>query len=214
MGKSFFGPTNSFFLYLILASIIAVCGFVANSNTMLVGSMLLAPFFTPIITTNQFDFTQSTLTRSLTLLLFGIIVAAGIGYVATIWWGIDKETKEMKDRAEWNQISNQTTKVNYIIPFITGVAVAIAYETSDIIPMVGAGIAISILPPIVNAGMYLGQVNIEKAKNSLKLGLINLFIGAASYTLVRQLFLDQIKEFYYKGTILQFLKNKIQKSKK
>lgn len=214
MSTSFFGPVSSFFLYLLLANTVALSGLVANSSTMLIGSMLLAPFLAPVISMNNHKSVENVL-KMVFVLGLGVALSVGMGYGAVKLLNYNEETKEMKDRAEWENQSRNTQLAYLTIPIVTGISFAIAYDHADIIPMTGVGIAVSILPPLANAGIYLGQGKKEEAKKSLKLGMLNLTLVLVSYTLVRQLFLKRINKIYnayfrkYKGTPLNPFKSEL-----
>lgn len=191
---SFFGPTSSFYLYLVLAATVSFAGLMANSATMLIGSMLLAPFLAPVIALNTGASTQ----KMLVLLLSGVVAAVMMGYVGTKLFNFRDETKEMKDRTEWDTQSVNMKRAYYIIPIITGIAFAVAYDNVDIIPMAGVGIAVSILPPLVNAGVYIARGETEKAARTMKLGVSNLVLVALSYTLVHTFLLKRLDRLYFR----------------
>ena len=186
----------------------------ADSSTMLIGSMLLAPFLAPVISMNNHKSVENVM-KMLFILVLGVALSVVMGYGTVKLLNYDEETKEMKDRTQWENQSRNTRLAYIAIPIVTGIAFAVAYDHADIIPMTGVGIAVSILPPLTNAGIYLGQGKKKEAKKSLKLGMVNLSLVLISYTLVRQLFLKRINNIYkayfkqYKGSPLNPFKSEL-----
>ena len=52
--------------------------------------------------------------------------------------------------------------------------------------MYGVGIAISLLPPLINAGLYHGMGEKEKAIKSLKLAVMNMLLAASTFKITTQ----------------------------
>lgn len=189
---SIFGVENSF--YVVFSSLVAAIGLLSNSKESVIGSMLIAPLFVPIINANKNVLNGGKTMNNVYIFIVSCIVAMFIGYVSANVAkriGIYEETDEMKSRTTWN--ATFSSKVhNYLIPLIVGIILAISVTNNDVAAVIGSGIAISILPPIVNAGIYYDdntQESKDKAFTSLELGLVNTIVATISYTLVVQYFM-------------------------
>jgi len=167
-----------FLFKIVLASLIASIGFITNSQEGVIGSMLISPFGGPIMGLVSglivFDLISSANSIFYLILGFGIMVVIGmiIGYFNRM----NEPTDEMKKR-----YSKPT-----IWTLINGVCIGIVFSIvalssgSAIMEGVGAGIAISLLPPVVNCGITLmnntldAQEQNENAKNTLLITGLNI----------------------------------------
>lgn len=186
-----FGPKNM--TYLLLAAIIGAGGLITDSRSLVVGAMLISPFFVPVINMNLKSIPKQAVRNNVLILAVSAAVCILIGYVSAKVLKLNEnpETQSMKDIVNWNRTSKQATIMAWLVPIVAGVIVAIANKSQNIIPMVGVAIAISILPPLVNAGLYLGKGPSHKDQmmQSLKFGLMNIVLAAASYTATTKLVL-------------------------
>jgi Mn2+/Fe2+ NRAMP family transporter len=154
--------------------------------------MLISPFFVPIINMSLKKKLPHPLVNNMAILLGSVLLSVLIGAATSKILNIDdsKETTLMKRIVNWNQSSSAATVFAYLIPLLSGVVIAIAYKNQNVISMVGAGIAISLLPPFVNTGLYLGQ-NADKkfeVSQSFKFGMVNLIAGIIGYGATVQYF--------------------------
>lgn len=184
---SLFGRENA--IYLALSAILGAWGIVSDQNDVFISAMLISPFFVPIINMHLKGGRNTALINNSAILIVSIIYCVIVGVITAkvLKLGTKPESKTMIKISNWEKTSKEDTIMAYIIPVIVGTLIAVAYKSQNIIPMVGAGIAISILPPFANAGIYFGR-NADpsdkmKAFDSLKLGFINITLGALSYFL-------------------------------
>jgi len=97
--------------------------------------------------------------------LFLLVICALVGFIAvSINESIKlypEETYEMTSRTEYQHI---ITDIG--VASMCGIGIAFAILRGDIITRVGFGIAITVLPAMVNAGMYLGLTYQYYLKNN------------------------------------------------
>lgn len=181
---SLFGTEN--LAYLVLAAIIGAGGLITDSRPLVIGSMLISPFFVPVINMNLKSVTNKAITTNLSILVASVVGCVLIGYLSAKVLKLNEkpDTPSMTAIVNWNRTSKQATIMSWLVPVVAGAIVAIANKSQNIIPMVGVAIAISILPPLVNAGLYLGKgpEHKDEMMQSLKFGLLNIGLAAASYT--------------------------------
>lgn len=160
-------------LYLVLACGIAAAGLVSNNKEAVVGSMMIAPFFAAI---SDAPYTVATLAVISALTIgFGVVVARALRMSRSF------ETDEMRARAEWDTTARVVTLSNYAVPLLAGAAIALATPVEGDVAIAGASIAVAILPPLVNAGLYYGSGRALKGTHSVRLGLTNIVLGALAF---------------------------------
>jgi hypothetical protein len=148
---------SNIIIYTIIASVIAALGFLNNATPAIIGSMLVSPVLSPLynilikyVSNAPFNFV-----KGVGFHIFLLIICALIGFIAvSINETINmypKETKEMINRTNYQYIISDVG-----IASMCGIGIAFAILRGDIITRVGFGIAITVLPAMVNAGMYLG----------------------------------------------------------
>lgn len=179
-------------IYTIIASIIAAFGFLHNASVPIIGSMVISPVLSPLY--NVLSKYISNVSNNPANILSGIgfhIFLLGIcGLVGFIAVSLNEWIKLYPEETE--QMSVLTTYKHIItdvgIASMCGIGIAFAILRGDVITRVGFSIAITILPAMVNTGMYLGLFynsylkNNEakkadylfKCKKALKLTILNI----------------------------------------
>ena len=211
------------YLYIILASIIASCGFITNSETVIIGSMLISPLLKPV-TFIAFDFIKKKFLHKIGYhlghfaMFFALvfIFGLGMGYLGIYLGNRDKLKKfdTLNNRAGLIATKNRANQQLWLwislIAICCGIALAFSFyhdsgKFSSLIA--GAGISTSVLPPIIAGGMFIALANTElekeerdelyeKSKYSLLLSGLN--IGLVFITFMIS------KHFLCKGKILPF----------
>ena len=149
-----------YLMKIILASFIASIGFITNRQESIIGSMLISPFGGPIMGLVSalliFDAKASLNSTIYILIGFVIMVLVGmfIGYINRN----NPPTDEMKKRY------NQPSKWILIDGIFIGIVFSIVTLSSGsaVIEGVGAGIAVALLPPIVNSGLTFMNTTLDK----------------------------------------------------
>jgi uncharacterized membrane protein len=180
---------NWYVLKLVLAAIIAAFSLAENSKEGVIGTMLISPLGTPIVamvtSLMAFNIPEFIVNAIIVVVSSLFLIGSGVG-VGQIY-------KDYEPTDEMVQRYGTLSFKNIIIAFFIGIILSmgsLSIGKSDGFgpsELVGAGIAISLLPPLVNAGLTHVNVKLEDEKrtrcvmNSLKLAIYNMIglsIGA------------------------------------
>lgn len=181
----------SYMTKLIIAAFVSAQSLINNSMEGVIASMLLSPLGKPIM-----QLINAMLSHQFYQMLFYVILIIGsisilisIGLVHGYLYRYNYPTQEMEKR------SNKFNKNQMLIyACIIGVIIALQSLSNNTtsLEMVGTAIAISILPPIVNSGIYYLNVrdskNKIKAYNSFLLGCYNIIGMSSSIFMMFMLF--------------------------
>ncbi len=174
----FDGPESSarysrFWMLLVLSSIIASAGVVADSTAAVIGAMIVAPLLGPIqgtmLATVLGD--RANLVRSLTLVVAGAAVAIAIGFVIGLTVAGDVTA------ATNSQVAGRVSPrlIDLLAALGTGVVGSVALvrrDISDTLP--GVAIAISLVPPLTVVGLALESGAVGEALGALLLFVTNV----------------------------------------
>ncbi|XP_035738581.1 uncharacterized protein LOC118448852 isoform X1 [Vespa mandarinia] len=146
-------------LLVLTADCLAALGLVENSATNVVAAMLVSPLMGPVM---SLTFGTIIADRSLQLIglkslllgiflsiLFGFIFGLILGTTEMPWGSNDWPTDEMKGRGNYRSL---WMGVLWALPSGTGVAVALLQGSNG--PLIGVAISASLLPPVVNCGLF------------------------------------------------------------
>ncbi len=179
---------SRFWTLLILASIIATAGVLADSTATVIGAMIVAPLMTPILGTVLSVVTRDgpNLGRSV------LLVATGSAAVVAISWLIGHLSPLPVVAATNAQVAARVhpRAVDLVAALATGAVGAFALareDVSDTLP--GVAIAISLVPPLAVVGLTLESGADGQARGALLLFLANvcaiLFSGLIVMALYR-----------------------------
>lgn len=171
------GQLAGYFAQLTLAGIICALALLEDSQEGVIGCMLISPLMLPIIGSSiallQLDKMNSFKCIMVVLLSILLLIACG-KVVASV------NLKPANRSNEVNKRTNKWTKTTWVFAALVGILVGLSLVSSkiDTTEMIGVGVAVSLLPPIVNAGiLHEGNFNSSddntSARNSLNIGLIN-----------------------------------------
>lgn len=165
-----------YYVLLTTASLLAVSGLLTGNESALLGSMLISPILVPIfnITSGQYG-----VLYNLAKLLFSIVFATTVGYFGSFFTK-NVETNLMKSRTLY-KVDHGHLFTHSIIPYVCGFVLALAKYSNDYVTIVGVSLALAILPPLVNAGIYIHRKEYDKARNNFELSLLNLVLVSISY---------------------------------
>ena len=174
-----------FSVLLILASIIACAGLIANSVASIIGAMIIAPLMGPIvgIALGIVVGMPSRAVRSLVVATAGIAVTIGIGIAMGAWLGSSPSVPFN------SEIVGRTspTLIDLVVALAAGAAGAYAAsnaKVADSLP--GVAIAISLVPPLGTVGILLSHGDGASAAGAMLLFLTNFvsIVLAASVVFV------------------------------
>ncbi|MFA6813977.1 MAG: DUF389 domain-containing protein [Candidatus Pacebacteria bacterium] len=163
----------------IISSIVAVFGLKINSVYILIGSMLISPFFDPIISSMVFFVSKNykdyfkSLKTLLVLLLTSVLTSL-------IFWFLLNSFSQLEN---FNYLlPNISLFDTFIVAVLMGVVGTLLWIWPDASSAgVGISIAISLVPPIVNftAGIVTNQYSVAlEHLLILALNILGIFMGA------------------------------------
>ena len=164
---------SRFWLLLVLSSIIASAGVVADSTAAVIGAMIVAPLLGPIqgtmLATVLGD--RSNLVRSLLLVVAGAAAAVVIGYLIGMVVAGDVTA------ATNSQVAGRVSPrlIDLLAALGTGVVGSVALvrrDISDTLP--GVAIAISLVPPLTVVGLTLESGAFGEAAGAMLLFVTNV----------------------------------------
>jgi uncharacterized hydrophobic protein (TIGR00271 family) len=172
-----------FGILLILASAIATYGLLGDSVATVIGAMIVAPLMLPIMGL-AFAISIGDRRAIVSSILVGI---AGMAAAVAVGFILGKTASSAFDPTNNAQIMARTAPrlVDLAAALATGLAGAFAIgrkDVSDTLP--GVAIAISLVPPLTNAGILFSAGRADLAMGSLLLFVTNYFAILITGTLV------------------------------
>ncbi|KAG8042317.1 hypothetical protein G9C98_004951 [Cotesia typhae] len=151
--------TFDYILLVVTADCLAALGLVENSATNVVAAMLVSPLMGPVmsLTFGTIIADKDLICVGLKSLLLGIFISILFGFIFGLilgttqmpWGNNDWPTDEMKGRGNYRSL---WMGVLWALPSGTGVAVALLQGSNG--PLIGVAISASLLPPVVNCGLF------------------------------------------------------------
>jgi uncharacterized hydrophobic protein (TIGR00271 family) len=146
--------STRFWTLLVLASVIATAGVVADSTATVIGAMIVAPLMTPIlgVAVGLVLSNHRPLVRSVLLVVLGALAVIAIAYLIGI------VVHPPDDYATNTQVAARISPrfIDLIAALATGLVGAFALVRSDISDTLpGVAIAISLVPPLAVVGLLL-----------------------------------------------------------
>ncbi|HWD63212.1 MAG TPA: DUF389 domain-containing protein [Humibacter sp.] len=164
---------SRFWTLLVLASVIAAAGVVAQSTATVIGAMIVAPMMIPIqgamLSTVLAD--RANLLRSVALIVGGALTAVAIGFVV----GLADPVPVVA--ATNSEVAGRVSPglIDMLAALATGVVASIALvrrDISDTLP--GVAISISLVPPLSVVGLTLESASFDEALGALLLFVTNV----------------------------------------
>jgi len=168
-------PSFNYFVFIILSAIMAAAGLILNSSAVVIASMIISPLMGPVLGLSFGIATSDgkVMRNSAIAQIFGILISicCGIflGYLSIILIEDPQITSEMVSR-------NFPVTLDIIIASCAGIAVGFSITGTVKYTLVGAAIALSLMPPAVNVGLALMYGDISLSFGSLILLLTNIII--------------------------------------
>lgn len=165
----------------IFASILAANGLLSNNIPAIIGSMLISPYLAIIANISKNLYNKKIVIHEYVVLGISISISLIVGILyymlqtnitPSYTYEITTGREEMISRANLN-------RQHYISTFIYAITCGLIFnivncnnrynESTKIIINTGLAIGVSLLPPVVNSGLFLVENNKEYALNSLLL---------------------------------------------
>jgi uncharacterized hydrophobic protein (TIGR00341 family) len=143
-----------FYLFIMIAAIIAAAGLILNSVAIIIGSMIISPLMGPIlgvsygmISKNYLLVKKGILGQFLSIII-AIVIGALLASLAFLAYNSPSITNEMMSR-------KFPTVFDLVVSIGAGLAVGFAITGKIQSSLVGIAIAVSLMPPAVNIGLAL-----------------------------------------------------------
>ncbi|MGW0825291.1 TIGR00341 family protein [Streptomyces sp. NPDC002845] len=162
---------SAFWTMLVLSSVIAVGGVLTDSTATVIGAMIIAPLSTPIMGI-ALGSVQRRRIGAARVVFFACLLVIAVGMALSVALPGDY------DLLSNSQIASRTSPglMDLIAALATGFAGAVALARRDVAAVLpGVAIAISLVPPLVVAGVCLGHLAGWLALGALVLFASNLF---------------------------------------
>ncbi|XP_029175049.1 uncharacterized protein LOC114943572 isoform X2 [Nylanderia fulva] len=151
--------TFDYVLLVLTADCLAALGLIENNAPNVVAAMLVSPLMGPVMSLTfgtiiadrdlQVVGLKSLMLGIFLSILFGFIFGLILGTTEMPWGYNDWPTEEMKGRGNYRSL---WMGVLWALPSGTGVAVALMQGSNG--PLIGVAISASLLPPVVNCGLF------------------------------------------------------------
>lgn len=174
---------SAFWVLLILASVIASAGVIADSTATVIGAMIVAPLMTPILGTalSLVLGDRRELVHNVGLVLAGAAAVIAIGYVMG-WVHIGSVVAETNTQVAARVNPRLIDLVGALATGAVGAFALVRSDVSDALP--GVAIAISLVPPLAVVGLTLESGSTAEALGALLLFTTNVAAIIATGTLV------------------------------
>ncbi|MEJ2589342.1 MAG: TIGR00341 family protein, partial [Deltaproteobacteria bacterium] len=162
-------PALRFYILVVVSTLIASFGLIANSTAVVIGAMLVAPLMTPIfgISLALVRGEPRLLGRAVRAEIVGVVAAVTMAYILGTLLGDVEPTSEMLSRTRPNLF-------DLIVAVLAGFAGAYALVDEKISPTLpGVAIATAIVPPLANSGLCLALGDVQGGIGSFLLFLAN-----------------------------------------
>lgn len=159
---------SAFWVLIILATVIAAAGVMADSTATVIGAMIVAPLMTPILGTalSVVLSRRRLIVVNLAIVLAGIVIVIGISYLI----GLTSPAHLVADTNSQIAARVSPRLIDLLAALATGAVGAFAMvraDISDALP--GVAIAISLVPPLAVVGLTLESGAPEQALGALLL---------------------------------------------
>jgi uncharacterized hydrophobic protein (TIGR00271 family) len=148
-------PDNSFIVMIIVSSVVATIGLLANSTAVIIGAMIIAPLMSPIIALSYWLLAGNwiVILRSLLTVILGTILSIAVAYFITELIGWKLAGSEIMARMKPNLL-------DLGVALAAGTAGAFAYTRASVsASFAGIAIAVALVPPLCTVGIAFAIKN-------------------------------------------------------
>lgn len=182
-GKDRRNKLSAFWVLIVLSTVIATAGVMADSTATVIGAMIVAPLMTPILGTalSVVLAQRRGIVLNLAMVLAGALCVVAIAFVL----GLTNHTHFVADTNAQIAARVSPRLIDLLAALATGVVGAFAMVRSDVSDTLpGVAIAISLVPPLAVVGLTLESGAPEQALGALLLFGTNVTAIIATGTLV------------------------------
>jgi len=161
--------SSTFFILIILASIVASIGILYDNVAVIIGSMVIAPLLgSSMALSLATTLADKKLAKdALIISTSGYTIAIVIGLFFGIIFTINPSSAEILSRTDINLMY-------ILLAFASGIAGAISFIKDVSQSLVGVMVAVALLPPLVVTGLLIGSQNWSQALGSFLLFSVNI----------------------------------------
>ncbi len=172
-------PKPSFFFMVVLSIAMATCGLIINNTSVIIGSMLIAPILSPILSIALgMSISDGTIIKN-SLKTLGLSALWGIGLSTLItfllWQFAVGEGGEFATHLNSEILSRTEVSIVYLfIAILAGLTTSFARmkpELNESLP--GTAIAIALVPPLATIGIGIATLKLSVISGALAMFLIN-----------------------------------------
>ncbi len=159
---------KSYFMLIMLSTIIATAGLIVNNSAVIIGAMIIAPLMWPILSVGMaiVKGNPRDVLRALSQLIIGILLSLFFSLIITKLTPISSFSEEILKRVNPGII-------DIIIAFASGIVASLSLSWTKVSNAIaGVAIAASLLPPLCVLG-----ISISSGEYSLAYGALLLFLA-------------------------------------
>lgn len=162
-------PKLSFYILVILSTIIAAYGLIANSTAVVIGAMIVAPLMTPIIgiALSLVSGDSHLFKMAIIAEIGGVLCSIALGYLSgTVTFGVDLSSEILA--------RTQPLPYDILVALAAGLAGAYSLVNPRInAALAGVAIAVSLVPPLTVSGICLALMRYDLALGAFLLFFAN-----------------------------------------
>ena len=195
-------PKPSFFFLVIMSVLMASFGLLLNNSSVIIGSMLIAPILSPILSIGL-GITlgdNNLLKRSGYTIIKSLVYSITLSAITTwLLWGVIGGN-ELKGSLNPEILSRIEPNIVYLfIAIVAGLATAYARvkpELNEALP--GTAIAVALVPPIATIGIGIAFLDLDIVS-----GALSLFVLNAIGIIVAAMFMFSLMNIYSKKNVVK-----------
>ena len=162
---------------IIMATILCILGFVMESETIIIGAMVVSPLLNPIVafsaSVTRRD--KKNIWRILKIIIFGLLIAIVLSILFSLFWVSDLSQSELVSKLQGMPF------IYFLVAVISGmVAIWCFYWPKATQAVTGIAIAIALIPPIAILGIGIAANHSIILKSALvvALNITGIFLGS------------------------------------
>ncbi len=176
-------PVPTYFLLLILSTVIVTIGLALNNTAIVIGGMLVSPLLSPLLSFAMgiVIADKKLLYRSAYVMIKSIFFVISIALLVSL----------LSEFEVNNEIISRTqpSLLYFYVAVASGIAAAYSYIREEFEErVVGVAVAIALIPPLAVTGMGIAMLDLAVVFGSLELFIANLFGIVLSAVVVFSLF--------------------------
>ena len=162
---------------IVMATLLCILGFVMESETIIIGAMVVSPLLNPIVAfgASVIRKDKRNILRLLIIIIFGLLIGIVLSILISLIWSSDLSQSELVSKMQGQPF------VYFLVAIISGmVAIWCFYWPKATQAVTGIAIAIALIPPvaILGIGIAANHKIVPTAALIVGLNILGIFIGA------------------------------------